>query len=354
LCVARGRAGLTLVELLVLIVVLGVVVALVHSCVRRTPRYSNYIRDNTQVRGVHQAMMLFANNHMDRYPLPSEIDRANTTLTQDSAKDDLGGVLSVLIYDGFISPELTVSRRETSPFIQVHETYALSRPPHAVDSHAESQARWDPAFRGSPAEQVAAHGHKAAGTLAESANAPAHNSYAMMPFFAARRERWTSTFASTEAIIGNRGPSYEVVGSGADARYRLLKTGTVAAGGGFTLHVGKGTSSNTLGIHAKRDTWEGNVAYNDNSVVFETRGDPQRNFWTFSGLAPEVQHLPDNLFVAEDDATVTPLPVQIGTLDVTDERRSNPLTMMNNWLKTWTVERVTRVGETSAITVVVD
>ncbi len=367
-----SRRALTLVELLVCILIIGALIAILLPAFSR-PRHGpgRQFRDSTRIRGVHQGMVLFSQNNADRYPVPSELDRANTTLTSDSAKDDPGNVLSILLFNGFFSPELTVSPAEQSPLIQVHQSYALSKPPAAAAGPNSERALWDPTYRGSPAEQVVNAGTKPVGTLAENANVTAHNSYAMMPFFGARRSKWTNTFQANEAILGNRGPTYEVRGMQAKATYRLLNTGSPAAVGkagqaaaGFTSVTGKGTSSNTLAIHGGRNTWEGNIAYNDNHVNFETRADPENNPWRFSGLSPaSTQDRPDNLFLAEDDATVTPLPAQIGTMAVPPTGPmppgTIPTTLMtaNNWLRTWTVERVNQDDKppsTSAITVVVD
>ena len=367
-----SRKAFTLLELLIIILIAGAALAIFLPAVGRTHKCGNrQIKDSTQIRGIHQGFILVGNSNNDSYFVPSELDRANTTLASDSAKDDPGNVLSLLLFNGFFSPELTVSPAEQSPLIQVHQNYALSKPPAAAAGPNSDQALWDPTYRGSPAEQVVNAGTKPVGTLAENANVTAHNSYAMMPFFGARRNKWTSTFQANEAILGNRGPTYEVRGAQAKATYRLLDTGSPAAVGkagqaaaGFTSVTGKGTSSNTLAIHGGRNTWEGNIAYNDNSVNFETRADPENNPWRFSGLSPaSTQSRPDNLFLAEDDATVTPLPAQIGTMAVPPTGPmppgTIPTTLMtaNNWLKTWTVERVNQDDKpptTSAITVVVD
>jgi prepilin-type N-terminal cleavage/methylation domain-containing protein len=361
-----SRRALTLLELLVCIVVIGVLIAIVLPATGRARVNTHQMKDSTQIRGIHQGFILVGNSNNDSYFVPSELDKTNTTLTSDSAKDDPGNVLSILLFNGFFSPELTVSPAEQSPLIQVHQNYALSKPPAAAGPNSD-QALWDPTYRGSPAEQVVNAGTKPVGTLAENANVTAHNSYAMMPFFGARRSKWTNTFQANEAILGNRGPTYEVRGTQAKATYRLLNTGSPAAVGdpaGFTSVTGKGTSSITLAIHGGRNTWEGNIAYNDNHVNFETRADPENNPWRFTGLSPaSSQSRPDNLFLAEDDATVTPLPAQIGTMAVPPAGPmppgTIPTTLMtsNNWLKTWTVERVNQDDKpptTSAITVVVD
>ena len=52
-----------------------------------------------------------------------------------------------------------------------------------------------------------------------------------------------------------------------------------------------GTGSNTLLIHGGRTTWEGNIAYNDNHITFETRPDPETTPFTFNNLPAGRYHL---------------------------------------------------------------
>ena len=105
------------------------VVLLLHLRGPREASTSRQIKDATQIRGIHQGLVLFAQNNNDNYPLPGQLDKANTTLGKGSAKDDLGSVLSVLLWNGFFSPELAVSPLERSSLIEVHDTYALTPPP---------------------------------------------------------------------------------------------------------------------------------------------------------------------------------------------------------------------------------
>jgi hypothetical protein len=177
----------------------------------------------------------------------------------------------------------------------------------------------------------------------------------MMPFFGARREQWTNTFEASQAVLGNRGPTFDVVGTKMSASYRLAKTGAVNTNAGFTDTIGKGTSSISLLIHGGRTTWEGNVAFSDNSVHFLTQADPTEYPFTFSGLtASKKGKRRENFFVAENDATLTPLPTQIGRMSVGDTAATNPLTTTNNWLRTWTVSGVAEDATTSEVTVVMD
>ena len=353
-----NRRAFTIYEIIIAISVL-VQFMVILMVMLRPPRANPanaQLRDSTQIRGIHQGMILFAQNNADQYPVPSQLDKAHTTLTAQSAKDDLGNTLSILLYNGFFSPELAVSPAERSKLIRVHSTYALINPPAAVKAaNGGDQAQWDPAFRGSGAEQVAKNGTKPLGTLGADANVVAHNSYALVPYFGARRDRWSMTFDAGQAVIGNRGPSFELVGEKGEATSRLLDTNAQPKSAGFTSEVGKGTTSVTLGILGDKDAWQGNIAFNDNHVEFLTRPDPENIPFRFNGLgAGEQASRPDNLFISEHDDTVTPLPAQLGTVSFDDDRARNPIRMKNNWLKTWTVSSNTAGGAASAITIVVD
>ena len=239
------RTGYTLVDLLVVLIVVGIVGALVLPLMRPARGCGGrQLKDSTQVRGVHQGMWLLAQNNQDRFPLPSQLDAAGHTLPGDAAaKDTTANIISLLIFQGFFSPELTVSPSESNPKIRVFEKYQYTQPLGAVNPKL---ALWDPAF-------------SADFTVRE-----ANLSYAMTPLWSKERITMVNSFDPLHAVVGNRGPQI------ANATYSRA---------GVANPQRTNAKSNADLIHGGRSTWEGNIAYGDNHVNFETIMAPEALKW---------------------------------------------------------------------------
>jgi type II secretory pathway pseudopilin PulG len=279
----RAGRGFTLLELLVVacIVIVGLTVLLPINGSRC--HGGRQLKDSTQVGGIHQSMVTWAQNNQDRYPIPSLVDKDDQTLvantSDDPASKDLTRhVLSLLVFNGFISTELLINPAESNTGGVVRDdTYQFDAPAAAANP---KNALWDPAFRAAPADDAIGPGQKDTD--------PGSNSYALTPIAGKRTARWTSTFNSTEAVLGDRGPLYEL---SADS-WRLLPSSNF------------GDNSNTLLIHGTRSKWEGNIAYNDNHVQFETKPDPDDVTSTFTGISDRKKQVrSDNLFANEEDDT---------------------------------------------------
>jgi hypothetical protein len=231
-----SRQGFFVFELLILLFPLALLMlGILLPALGRARQSARQIKDATQTRGVHQGMVLWAQNNNDNYPIPADADKENHTVNLGNAdpagKNTTANIFSMLLYHGFFSPELCVSPAEANPRIRLDDDFSLAAPKIAGKDPAK--ALWDPAF-------------SADFTSKQGGNV----SYAHTPPADKRLAQWALTFSETEPVIGNRGPQIKKV------------DGPVA------VPVNK--QSYTYLIHGGRTTWEGNIAYNDNHVDFET------------------------------------------------------------------------------------
>ena len=233
------RRGFTALEAVVVIfavlLLLGILSVVIDGGVlgRRRGCGHPQLRDSTQLRGIHQAMVVWAQNNKDRYPLPSVIDANNDTVAEPgTAKDTTNNILSMLVWNGSVGTEMLISPQEASGKIALYDTYEFENPSGAVNP---AKALWDPKLRAD-----------------FTGKEPGHVSYGHLLPSGARLDQWNNSFNAETAIVGNRGPRVTAV-----------------------TYDGKGVAkpvvdeqSVTMLIHGSRVRWEGNVAYNDNHVEF--------------------------------------------------------------------------------------
>lgn len=257
------RRGLTWVDVVVAVLLLGLIVAmLLPAMFGRTHHHTRGLRDSTQIRGIHQGLILWANNNQDRYPLPSLVDKDGTTIAGEAEeKDTTANIISLMIFNGFFSPEICVSPAESNEAIRIFDKYQYADPAGAADP---KKALWDPGFR------------------ADFTSGEGNFSYAHAVLWGERKAGWRQSFDAGRPVLGNRGPQIAGV---AKKKAPEVKPTLV------------NPTSKTLLIHGPRTTWEGNIAYDDNHVNFETSLSPESVLYKDA----EKKEWRDTLFFDEPD-----------------------------------------------------
>ncbi len=232
------------------------------------------LKDSTQIRGILQSMVVWAGSNDGKLPLPSEHDKLDQTVSLNGrAKDTTANILSILIYNGFIAPELCINPAEANPNIKVDERYEYSSPKGAMKPE---DALWDPGFKADfTKEQIA------------------NNSYAHLQPSDGRLLNWTDSFDTLQALAGNRSPEL----------LSVERSGDETAGWTYTAKAAR-PDSLTLRIHGAKDTWEGNIGFADGHVAFLTQlaptGKVEDKKWLAYTTRDDKQFL-DCYFVDEED-----------------------------------------------------
>ena len=303
----KRKGGFTLIELLVVIAIIALLIGILLPALGKARQAARQLKDSTQVRGILQALVVYAGSNNDNYPRPSTLDPVTNTngggntvtATSSKQKDTTRNIFSILIAGGSVPPEMMVSPSEANGSIRVYEDYQFDKPQAANN---RDRALWDPAFKATPQDDE--DGATWSGVEPTNSSFDYDNegafSYAHSAPLGNRLARWSNTFSATEAALSNRGPAYEGLAAQSTDKHTLLQDG----GGGTANVTPLGESSITLQIHGARNAWAGNIGYNDNHVDFSNDPAPSSVTWTFSNIAQaQDRNQPDNIFVNEDDRT---------------------------------------------------
>jgi hypothetical protein len=254
---------MTLLEVLVCVFVLLLIFLVAFVIPHGHPgrQAARQLKDSSQVRGVLQALVLFALSNNDIYALPSAIDIENDTVPElGTAKDTSASIYSLLMWSGLVTKELLVSPAETGN-VKMYQGYESSSPQAAVNP---AKALWDPAFRAD-----------------FTGKEPGGVSYAHMLPGGTRKQQWANTFNNTQVAVSNRGPRINSITYNDD---------------GSIDTIDSDKDSVTYQFHG-RPTWTGNIGYNDNHVKFEQSMSPKEI--TYQNAQGKV--MADTIFYDEPD-----------------------------------------------------
>lgn len=249
------KRGFTLIELLVVMAIIALLISLLLPALAKARAQAKLLKDGTQIKEVHKAWTIFANENNSKFPTPGLIDRLPDPDIgrdvpgrgpEDQNQNTTANMYSACIAQNYFTPELCVGPTEPSGNVLVMDNYNYNQYQPVADTY------WDPNFRAE-------------------LDFLCHTSYAHMPIVGERKTRhWNNSMDSDFAIVGNRG-----VKNGRDDNQDWYD------------------NSVTLEIHGGSKEWVGNVCFNDNHIevlrTFYPEGVQYRDPDTGDSL-------PDNIF----------------------------------------------------------
>lgn len=232
------RAGFTIIELIAIIIAIVLIIFILLPAIGRRGDIRP-LKDATQLRGIQEALVTWAAGNDGQYPLPSAVDSDNYTVPEiGRAKDTTANIMSLLIIEGFVTAELLVSPVENNNSVHVYEDYEIENIADAVNPE---KALWDPKLS---ADFTAEQG----GNI----------SYAHLIPQGKRLDKWNTPFNSQEAILSNRGPEIRSVDQDKGEVITHFTNPRTVTTRLFTSSTYKNNEN----------WWSGNIAYNDNHVVY--------------------------------------------------------------------------------------
>jgi len=117
----KNTRAFTLIELLVVISIIALLLGILLPALGRATANANKLKDGTQVRGLMQAMVQFAADSGDIFPVPDFIDGNFVIRTAPGVSDNrTGSILSIMIQNQLITPEICVSPSEAGQIGRAH------------------------------------------------------------------------------------------------------------------------------------------------------------------------------------------------------------------------------------------
>lgn len=245
------------------IAIIALLIGLLLPALSKARRNAASLKDKTQIKQIHQAMLIWAEDNRGWLPLPGLIDRQPDFKLGDQPgigrEDELANttdnLYSAMIAQRFMSPELVVGPTEVNDLVAVYEEYVYD------DYDPSNDQYWDEEF----SADIDTGGD----------DVVCHTSYFHMALTGNRKNfKWKNNQDAADAIIGTRGTRDGVT---TDPDYKF---------------------SQTLELHGPDKEWNGNICFSDNHT------DTLKSFYPIStGYIPNNSATisKDNIFAHEFD-----------------------------------------------------
>jgi len=204
----RSRTrGFTLIELLVVIAIIALLIGILLPALGRARSNAKYMKCATQIKQIHQALVLWAEDYRGEFPLPNEFSEETADQAAETG-NSTANLHSLMIFNNFYSPELAVCPSEPNGAVSVDEDYDYGQ----GTTNLQDTDQWDPDFKGD----------------IENARNGSNVSYAnMAPIGSRVNAEWQNSLNSSFAMLSDRGP-----------RDGILEAALVARADGLFRQVG--------------------------------------------------------------------------------------------------------------------
>jgi prepilin-type N-terminal cleavage/methylation domain-containing protein len=256
----RKVAGFTLIELLVVVAIIALLIGLLMPALAKARRNAASMKDQTQIKQIHQAMLIHANTNRGRLPTPGLINRqpifvkgAKVNLIgmgdENNTKNHTRHLYSAMVAQNYYNTDILVGPTEVNLFVKIHRDYNYDLYQPSADVYWEGDVA-------DPQPSIAAPGANSNPEWFDvrvdgQGTGISNTSYSHMALVGHRKRlKWQDTQAIGDPMVATRGTG----------------PGAVATNWGGAEQGPDYEDSPTLELHGARLQWVGNVVFNDNHV----------------------------------------------------------------------------------------